>query len=103
MRFLLFGSMGKMRTLKTSRPAYSSSAGSLQLADDVLVNPPRLVRGEQLGFDLLAVDLHGELVDVRALGDGEHERALQPRGVGVVELLIHGGHGHLVGDMRCGP
>ena len=31
MRFLLFGSMGKMRTLNTSRPAYSSSAGSLSL------------------------------------------------------------------------
>src|SRR2546422_7237321 len=31
MRFLLFGSIGKMRTLKTSRPAYSSKAGSLSL------------------------------------------------------------------------
>ena len=89
---------GEDAHLEDVAPGVFQQRRVFELAHDVLVNPPRLLGGQQLGFDLLAVDLHRELVDVRAFGDGEDERAFQPRRVRVVELLVHRGHRYLVGD-----
>ena len=69
--------------------------GVLQFAHDVLVNGAGLVGGQQLGLDLLAGDLHGELVNLAAFGDGKQVGAFQPLRVGIVEFLVHRGGGDL--------
>jgi len=66
--------------------------------DDILVDLPRLGGVEQFRLGHLAVDVHGEAVDLGAGGDREDVRPLQPGGGGIVERLVHLGHGHLVGD-----
>ena len=68
-------------------------------ADDVLVDGAGLVGGEQLGAGFLAVDFHGELVDLRGLGDGEEVGALELLGVGVVEFLVDAGGADLAVDL----
>ena len=69
-------------------------------AHDVLVNLPRLVRRQQLGFDLPSPDVHREFVNLRALGDGEKIRALETLRVRVVKLLIHRRRGDLAVNLH---
>ena len=84
--------------LEDVAPGIFEQCRVLQFADDVLIDPTRLLGRQQFEFDLLAVNLHRKLVDVRAPGDREHEGAFQPRWVRVVELLVHRRDGDLVGD-----
>jgi hypothetical protein len=67
-----------------------------QFAHDVLVNPARLVRRQQLRLDLFAADVHGELVNVRARGHRKQICAFKPLRIGIVEFLVHGRDGDLV-------
>ena len=60
------------------KPGILEQGRVLEFANDVFINPPRLLGRQQFGFHLLAVNLHCELVDVRAFGDGEYEGAFQP-------------------------
>ena len=69
-------------------------------AHDVLVNLPRLVRGQQLGLDLPPADVHGEFVNLRALGDGEKIGAFEPLRVRIVELLVHRRGGDLAVNLH---
>jgi len=71
-------------------------SGILELANDVFVNVARFVRGQEFGFDLFAIDLHAELVEVRSFGNGKNESAFEAGGVGVIEFLVNGGNGDLV-------
>src|SRR5262245_7555953 len=56
--------------------------------DDVLINRSRLGSVEKFGFGRFAIDVHGELVDGRALRQWEDISALQGLVVWVEELLI---------------
>ena len=64
-------------------------------AHDVLVNLPRLLRRQQLGLNLPPADVHRELVELRALGNGKQIRAFEPLRIRIVKILVHGRRGNL--------
>ena len=68
-------------------------------ADDILINTAGLVGQQKLGLDRLAVDLHRELVDLRAGWHREQIRTLKALIVGVVKLLIDCGRRNLAGNL----
>jgi hypothetical protein len=76
--------------------------GIFEFADDIFVNVAGLVSGEHFGFDLFAVNLHGEFVDAGTLGNGEQEGAFELAGIGIIELLFYGCDGNLVFDLDVG-
>jgi len=75
--------MGKMRTLNTSRSAVFEQGRVFGFAHDVLVDFSRFVGGTNTRLPPVAADVHGELVQLRALGDGKQIRAFELRGFGL--------------------
>ncbi|MCZ7635654.1 MAG: hypothetical protein M5U12_06165 [Verrucomicrobia bacterium] len=70
--------------------------GIAVFADDVLVELPRLVGGQEFGGHLTAVHFHAEPVDLSAFGHRKDVGPFELLVVGVVELLVDGRGGHLV-------
>src|SRR5439155_14768946 len=62
-----------------------------QLAHNVLVNAPRLVRAHQFGLNRPAIDLHGEFLDLRPFWDREQGGPFDPLVVRIVKLLLDRG------------
>ncbi len=77
---------------------YSSRAGSRLRADDLLVDPPGLVLGQEPAGQLAAVDHQHEVLNGPLLGQREQELGLDRKRAGVVERLRDLDLGHLVAD-----
>ena len=69
-------------------------------ADDVLVDPPGLAAVEDLALDPLVADVHGEIGDGGAFGNGEDVGPLDVPAEVVDEDLVDRGLGHLVDDLH---
>ena len=73
------------------------------LADDVLVKRAGFVGGQQLGLGHGAVDVHRELVDVRAGRQRKNVGAFEPGVVRIVKLLVDRGGGGQIVDFHADP
>ena len=87
---------GKDADFEEIAPGIFQQRGIAQAAHDVLVDAAGFVGGQQFGLHGLAVDLHREFVDLRALGNRKQEGAFKLAWVGIIELLLDGRGGQLV-------
>ena len=68
-------------------------------ADDAVVDLAGLLLLQYLSLEALAVDVHGEVIDGRRLGEREEEGALDLASVLVVESDVGVDRGDLLGDL----